>query len=146
MIHNRTRPPAVAAPDPLLEVRALLASPPPAPYQRIEIVFATVLVVVRPAAGGFATLDVAATAAEARAIARRHPAAIVMFRSLRLGRAGGFLTMTPLDVALDYIGRGWAPVPVPYRKKRRYWWTGRICGSPRRRLHSTSTAFGRTSG
>lgn len=25
--------------------------------------------------------------------------------------------MTPLAIALDYIGRGWAPIPVPYRSK-----------------------------
>jgi len=26
--------------------------------------------------------------------------------------------MTPLDVALDYIGRGWSPVPIPFRQKK----------------------------
>lgn len=23
-----------------------------------------------------------------------------------------------LDIALDYIGKGWSPVPVPFKKKR----------------------------
>jgi hypothetical protein len=25
--------------------------------------------------------------------------------------------MTPLDIALDYISRGWSPIPIPYREK-----------------------------
>ena len=27
------------------------------------------------------------------------------------------MTPTALDIALNYIKRGWAPVPVPYRQK-----------------------------
>ena len=31
----------------------------------------------------------------------------------------GGVPMTALDIALDYIGRGWNPVPVDYRAKNR---------------------------
>ena len=42
--------------------------------------------IVRPTFAGYVTLDVAETADEARAIARRHPGAVAMLRSLRLAR------------------------------------------------------------
>ena len=46
----------------------------------------SVWTVVRPTLAGYVTLDVAETVDEARAIARRHAGAVVMFRSLRLAR------------------------------------------------------------
>ena len=26
--------------------------------------------------------------------------------------------MTPLETALDYLGRGWSPIPIPHKSKR----------------------------
>jgi hypothetical protein len=26
--------------------------------------------------------------------------------------------MTPLDIALEYIARGWAPIPIPHKRKK----------------------------
>src|SRR5580658_2852536 len=37
--------------------------------------------------------------------------------------------MTPLELALAYIGRGWAPIPIPHKSKRpagNKWQTRRI--------------------
>ena len=48
--------------------------------------------------------------------------------------------MTPLDVALGYIARRWAPIPIPYRKKKpilNEWKKLRI-GGPTRLATSTA--------
>ena len=87
-INGRTRPGACPRQIDLEQVRALLAPPPRllAPYQRLGTFLVPAWAIVRPTFAGYVTLDVAGTADEARAIARRHPGAVAMFRSLRLAR------------------------------------------------------------
>ena len=91
-INGRTAPGAACQREISLEqVRALLApsprSRPLAPYKLVETSLVSVWTVVRLTLAGYVTLDVAETVDEARGIARRHAGAVVMFRSLRLGRA-----------------------------------------------------------
>ena len=54
--------------------------------QEARVIWAFAWAVCRPPAAGFAIIDVAATLAAAHALARRHPGAVAMFRSLRLVR------------------------------------------------------------
>ena len=83
-IHGRTRPAARQRQIDLEQVRALLPTParPLAPYQSIETFLVAAWAIIRPTFAGYVTLDVAETADEARAIARRHPGAVAVFRSL----------------------------------------------------------------
>ena len=87
----RTRPGAARPPSrpeiTLPEIKALLlVLQPAAAYERIEHFIVPAWAIVRPTFAGCVTLDVAETADEARAIARRHPGAVAMFRCLRLSR------------------------------------------------------------
>jgi predicted transcriptional regulator len=46
------------------------------------------------------------------------------------------MTSSTLDVALDYIGRGWSPIPIPHRQKRpkiEGWQTLRVTAADARR-------------
>ena len=87
--HGLTTSGAACQPRPPLEirqaqVRALLAAPPraPAPYQTTQTIYASAWVAARPTFTGFSIIDVARDCAEARAIARRHPGAVVAFEVL----------------------------------------------------------------
>jgi hypothetical protein len=48
--------------------------------------------------------------------------------------------MTPIEIALIYIRRGWAVVPVPFKSKRPRATHGKTCGSPRPTRINISTA------
>lgn len=48
-----------------------------------------------------------------------------------------------IDAAVEYLRRGWAPIPIPWREKIRGSMVGRSYASPLRLLRSISTEQGK---
>jgi len=56
------------------------------------------------------------------------------------GNGRNEIHMNALDIALDYIRRGWNPTPVEYRKKIQSGRNGNTASSARIQHHTFSTA------